>query len=108
MNTLPESEYNRLKNKPQLHPATETLKAYNHSQILVKGKRIVNVHHEARKHKLMFFVVLGDKQTPLGRQACNRLGLVRVAAVVTNDNYEELLTEYSDIFKGFGCLYNHH
>ena len=84
VNILSESDYNRLKNKPQLRRATETLKAYNQSQIIVKGKCVVTVDHNARKHKLLFFVVPGDKQTLLGRQACEKFGLVKVACAVTN------------------------
>ncbi|XP_038069819.1 uncharacterized protein K02A2.6-like [Patiria miniata] len=98
--------------KPLLHPATETLKTYNHSQIIVKGKCVVTVDHAARKHKMLFFVVPGDKQALLGRQACEQLGLVKVACAVTNqeqpkdpnDNYANLLHEYGDIFEGLGCL----
>ncbi|XP_038075576.1 uncharacterized protein K02A2.6-like [Patiria miniata] len=106
VNILPETDFSRLKNKPQLHPATETLKAYNHSQIIVKGKCVVTVDHAARKPKVLFFVVPGDKQ------ACEQLGLVKVACAVTNqeqpkdpnDNYANLLHEYGDIFEGLGCL----
>ena len=112
VNILPESDYNRLKNKPQLRRATETLKAYNQSQIIVKGKCVVNVDHNARKHKLLFFVVPGDKQALLGRQACEKFGLIKVACAVTNpghnkkdnDIYATLLNVYSDVFEGVGCL----
>ncbi len=112
VNILPESDYNRLRNKPQLSKATETLKAYNQSQIIVKGKCVVTVDHNARKHKMLVFVVPGNKQALLGRQACERLGLVKLACAVTktghskddNDNYANLLHDYRDVFDGLGCL----
>ena len=106
VNILPESDYNQIQNKPQLRRATKTLKAYNQSQITVKGKCVVTVDHNARKHKMLVFVVPGNKQALLGRQACERLGLVKLACAVAktdhskddNSNYANLLHDYHDVF----------
>ena len=84
----------------------------------------MTVDHADVKHKLSFFVVPGDTQPLIGRQACERRGLVKVMYMQgnqkqcaevrrgqlqgMNSGYSDLMKEYGDVFERLGCLPGKH
>ena len=63
------------------------------------------VKHEMKKHNIAFFIVPGSTQPLLGRAAHEKLEL---ANSNVSSEYETLLTEFSDVFKGLGNLPGEH
>ena len=111
-NIMSETDYKKLKNRPKIHTTKERLKGYYQSEIPVKGKCMLAVKHKMIKHNIAFFIVPGSTQPLLGWAACEKLELVKLICQVDNSNvsseYETLLTEFSDVFKGLGNLPGEH
>lgn len=62
---------------------------------------------KGKEHSLMFVAVPAEHESLLGDQACVRLGLVkRVHHIQRNDltSVEHIVSQYPNIFKGFGVL----
>ena len=78
----------------------------------MKGKCILPVKHKGKIHRLLFFVGPSDNTSLLGRADCERLELVKriysVEPEIEIGDYNELLTEFHDIFEGLGCLPGKH
>lgn len=77
----------------------------------MKGKCVVKVTHKDKEHPLKFIVVPKDVQPIIGLYACERLNLImRVLVVETDDDmdFDDLMTEYSLLFQGLGCLSGEH
>lgn len=67
----------------------------------------MKVQYKDKTHHLSFVVVPKDVPALLGLATCERLNLVRRVLVVeetNNTEYDSILREYEDVFKGLGCL----
>ena len=110
-NVISETVFNKIRPRPKLHATKVRVSGYSGAAIPVKGKCMVKVTHKYREHTLAFIVVPKDVHTILGLSACERLNLVKRVLVVDSGremDYDELMREYSDLFKGLGCLPGEH
>lgn len=81
-NLITMKDYNALLNKPQIEKKKVGLKAYNGLMIETQGVCRLQVQNKDLKRTLTFIVVPKGKESLLGDQACEDMGLVkRVLAV---------------------------
>ena len=58
---------------------------------------------------MLFYIVPGNVQTLLGRQACEDLRLIkRLDSIHTLGTYDELAAEFEDVFRGLGWIEGEH
>lgn len=113
VNIISETEFNKLKPRPKLHAAKLKVTGYSGANILVKGKCAAKIRYKDKEHSLSFVVVPKDFQAILGLSACEKLHLVKSMLVVeeskeSEPEYDSILREYEDVFKGLGCLSGEH
>ena len=108
ISTLSETEFQKLKPKPKLHPVKTNLRGYSGNPIPSKGKCYTEVKYKGITHNMAFFVVPGNRQSLLGLKDCDRLKLVKRVFVVENDQEKEIPDKYPDVFEGLGCLPGKH
>ena len=109
VNVLSEREFSRLEHRPKLEKATEILKGFNNNIIPTKGRCWLRIQHKTSQKEMLFYIVPGDVQTLLGRQACEDLKLIkRLDSIHTLETYDELAAEFEDVFRGLGCIEGDH
>ncbi|CAI5671480.1 unnamed protein product [Oreochromis niloticus] len=111
VNVISEAEFKNIRPRPKMHATKVKVSGYSGAEIPVKGKCMVKVTHKDKEHTLTFIVVPKNVQPILGLHACESLNLVkRVLVVETDDDmdYNELMKEYGDLFRGLGCLAGEH
>ncbi len=107
VNIMSEMDFNKLKPRPKLHSAKVKVTGYSGIDIPVKGKCVVKVQYKEKTYHLSFVVVPKDVSALLGLAACEKLNLVRRVLVVEETSefeYDSVLREFEDVFKGLGCL----
>ena len=99
--------------KVKLNPVKETLRGYSGKPLNTKGKCMLTVNYGSKKCVALFYVCEGPKNSLLGRGLSEKLDVVRLnldsVETVAGQNsshidYDDLKGEYSDIFKGLGCM----
>lgn len=111
VNVISESVYNELKPRPKLHDAKVKVTGYAGTDIPVKGKCLARVTYKETVHILLFIVVPKEVQAILGLVACEKLNLVKRVLVIESgleNDYNSMMQEYRDLFKGLGCLPGEH
>jgi len=88
---------------PSLQPEATQLKCYDNSIINTLGKCTLECNYQSKTYKLSFKVIDGDQQLLISGTTCTELGLITVHAVC-NITSTQLIEQYSDVFKGLGCL----
>lgn len=101
-NVMSKTDWDNLDIKSQIHPAKTKLKGYYNSDIPVLGKCIVSIVHRGTRYPVQFVVVPGTAPALLGRNACEKLDLVKRIHTVRIPS--QILNEYQDLFAGLGCL----
>ena len=111
VNILSLSDYEGLASKPKLLTERRPkLKTYNEENIETLGICIATINHMGKKHRLQFVVVSKGRQSLVGasdsEQVTRECGVRKVCTVKENGvlTSAEIKKEYSDIFKGQGCL----
>ena len=102
-NVMSLEEYRSLPDKPKITSCSAKLTGYYNSEIPLVGKCITSIEHRGTRFKVQFMVVPGKAPTLLGRNACEKLDLVRRVEAVQR-SAGGMLDEYPDIFQGLGCL----
>lgn len=103
-NILSEEDIQKLPKKPKLHQCDTKLKGYYGSDIPVLGKCVVNLQLRGKTYPVRFVVVPGSAPTILGKNACEKLDLVKRIYTLNQSRKHDMLTEYKDVFEGLGCL----
>jgi hypothetical protein len=102
-NLLSEKDLQRLQMRPKIHAANTKLEGYYGSAIPVVGKCLTRVQLRGKSYSVQFIVVAGEAPALLGRNACEKLGLVKRIRVVDKPICN-ILDQYPDLFDGLGCL----
>jgi hypothetical protein len=116
--TINEHDYRLLRPKPKLSTTTVQLRAYGNKKVDVLGKCILTVQYKDRKSTLQFYVVKGDSQALLSKDACLKLNLVKLVAQIdkqdvnniqiaansekVHKNYREFIKDNHNVFEGLG------
>jgi transposase InsO family protein len=91
-----------------IHHSSTILRDYNGNRIPMRGKCKLPVEHKGKVIELPFFVVSeASKQPILGLEACELLQLLQRINTVNMDT-GHVLTQFSDLFAGLGCLPGEH
>ena len=113
-NVLPYSLYCKL-TREKMKKSKTRLVSYTGHKIPVMGKATLNVKLRGKTHPVEFQVIEYPATPVIGLQTCHELNLVkRVSAVDTkgeenlsndtNQDVNEILQKYEDVFDGIGCL----
>ena len=70
VNILSETDFQKIKSKPELKYAAERLSGYGGQQINVKGKCSLIAENKGTKVESVFFIVPGTKASLLGKKTC--------------------------------------
>ena len=98
-NVISEDDLKKLAIKPKIS-LTKGLKGYFGHKLPVKWKCILKAEHNGMSFHLAFFVVPGRSSPILGKNACEKMGLIRLVCSVKYG----LIEEYDQVFRGLGCL----
>ena len=86
-------------------PTNVKLTGYGGQKLKVEGKCDITCKHKGKSEKLSFYVVNTPSPPVLGLKACMDMNLIKVImSVSSEDRTKSILGEYSQIFKGLGCL----
>ncbi|PIK58309.1 hypothetical protein BSL78_04815 [Apostichopus japonicus] len=77
---------------------------YSGHKLQPMGKCVLLCEHKNRYYDLSFQVVKGMKKPLPGLKACTALGLIQRIDSVESSKTPEPQDNYSDVFKGLGCL----
>ena len=102
-NLLSMKDLQNLSIHPKIHVAHTKLEGYYGSEIPVVGKCLTRVQVRGKQYTVQFIVVAGEAPALLGRNACEKLGLVKRIRVVEKP-IGNILDKYTDLFNGMGCL----
>ena len=103
VNVLPFQKFKKLGNIT-LNPTRAKLTSYAGTSLKVKGKCDIICKHKGLNTKLTFFVVDTFSPPILGLKACLQLNLIKVIMSVNENEIDDILKRYSNVFKGLGCL----
>ena len=100
----------------KLHNAKETLRGYTGEVVPVRGKCVLPIKFGHSTVKTVFYVSENTKISLLGRDMCEKLGLVTFNPKIDQIEkestgklkYEKLKEEYKDVFEGLGCIPGEH
>ena len=95
-NILLKSDYQQLRQKPQLYPSVVKLQAYNGSPKPVPGKSVVNLHYKGKRYPILFIIVDIDATPILGLATCSILNLTNRVMQI-DDSLHNLMTDNSRI-----------
>ena len=113
-NVLPYSLYCKLTREKKKKSKTR-LVSYTGHKIPVMGKATLNVKLRGKTHPVEFQVIEYPATPVIGLQTCHELNLVKRVSSVdtkgeenlsndTNQDVNEILQKYEDVFDGIGCL----
>ena len=107
VNVLKESNYNQINKKPPLSDTNRRLIGYGGAVIPVLGKSTFLIKCKGIEYTAVFYVVPdggGGSMSLLGRDDCERFGLISRVGEVFHLSYSLDDPMYQDLFKGLGCL----
>ena len=115
-NVLPYSLYCKL-TREKMRKSKTRLVSYTGHKIPVMGKATLQVKLRGKSHPVEFQIIEHPATPVIGLQTCHELNLVkRVSSVDTqgnenlssdtscNQDVDEILKKYEDVFDGIGCL----
>lgn len=104
VNIISYEDYKSFTNKKRLLPVAVKLTSYTGGNIPVTGQCLCSVKHKGQNFQVMFMVTRENVQPILGLKDSERLGLVRCVFSINEENSAAVPEQYSDIFRGLGCL----
>ena len=104
VNVLPENQIESLQRKPRITKSTTTLSAYNGSNIPVKGKCTLDIHHRGKNVPLLFIVADTNSLPIIGLNSSKQLNLVKRILCISISQKRNFLNEYKDCFGEIGTL----
>ena len=112
-NVLPYALYCKLTREKMRKSKTRLLSNTGH-KIPVMGKATLNVKLRGKTHPVEFQIIEHSATPVIGLQTCHELNLVKRVSSVdtkgedlsndTNQDVNEILKKYEDVFNGIGCL----
>ena len=112
VNILPLKMYEKIGcNKYHIKRTNIKLTAYTGDNLQVLGTKILNCKFQDKNSMILFYIVNSDTDAILSLKTSCELNLIkRINSIREESNYQNLLTNYKDVFKGIGCIKNiqHH
>lgn len=105
-NVISEKTYSSLDIKGRLSASKCKLVAYTGHKMTSLGKKLITCEYKGQKHKIEFEIIQKDAPAILGRDACQKLGLVKRLYEIGKDT--DILKDFEDLFSGLGCLPGKH
>ena len=90
----------KMESRPKLKPTNTKLISYTGEDLKISG----SCKWRCGKKMLSFFMVRTNQCPILGFEASQELNLIKVVMDVTKQEIDGLITEYSAVFEGLGCL----
>ena len=99
-NIIPHFIFMKMENRPKLKPTNMKLISYTGENLKISGSCKLRCGEKV----LNFFIVRTNQRPILSFQASQVLNLIKVVMNVTTQEIDYLITEYSGVFEGLGCL----
>ena len=99
-NIIPHSIFMKMENRPKLNPTNTKLISYTGEDLKISGSCELRCGEKV----LNFFIVRTNQCPILSIKASQELNLIKVVMNVTTQEIDGLITEYSGVFEGLGCL----
>uniref|UniRef100_A0A8D8T2G4 Peptidase A2 domain-containing protein n=1 Tax=Cacopsylla melanoneura TaxID=428564 RepID=A0A8D8T2G4_9HEMI len=110
-NVLSLNDFKMLKlPKSSIKETMSKLTNYGGSEIPIIGQCVLDCKINNRSMLTRFFVCDSDQPTILGLRSCENFEIIKKVCVVKENNfsrfgeYSSLMTQFSDLFTGLGCL----
>jgi hypothetical protein len=84
-----------------ISPSNTHLKSYTNHEVPTKGQSVIPVKCKGEEYRVRFYVVDGNVPTILGKNACEKMNLIKRIHAVKDGS---ILDEYPEVFKSIGCL----
>lgn len=105
-NVLAEKSYRSLETRAKLQVSSCKLLTYSGHQMSPVGKATLICKYKGKSHEVDFQIIDANAPAILGRETCEKLGMVkRIHEVKAED---DPLKDFEDLFVGLGCLPGHH
>lgn len=104
VNVLPLNIYKKLNIDKKLENTNIMLVTYGNFKLKPEGKIVLNCICNERSEKLEFIVLNVESKPLLGLNGCIKFNLVKQVDQLKFENKDDVVKNYSDIFKGLGTF----
>ncbi|KAJ3650090.1 hypothetical protein Zmor_021798 [Zophobas morio] len=102
VNVIPLYMYKKYFGNNEIKPNKTKLLGYSGKQISVLGYITVSVSFKNKEYNIELFISKTNSRPVLGKDSIEELDIARM--VCSMDGFRNYFEEYSDVFKGIGCL----
>ena len=101
--------YNTIPARPKIVPTDVLIRAYGMRRLIKPvGEAVFDVTFRSRHLRVEFIIIDTGEATLLGLDACEKIGLVKIADAVESTVTSPLIDEYADVFSGLGAMPGEH